>query len=268
MFSEFPGLPFFSHLQYFDPAAGRRLRRAPAGGAEKQDADDMDQLTEGIRVLSVEDKRPADMTPFEFNAAEQQSDPTVLRLVERLADRDSKEYSSGEWLKKEDLLYHVDILGYGRRRIQLYVPEMLQHELMHLMHHTLNSGHRSRGLYEDLRERFYWNGMKSACDQFVLRCERCNSTKPVPKTTVATGEAPETPDEPFKVLHLDYKVGLPRSGGYTGILVVVCALACRLVLALRLFFSLQSSWTWQGLASFCDCKYLFRPCALCQDPSS
>ena len=40
---------------------------------------------------------------------------------------------------------------------------------MHHSHHTLNSGHRSKNLYYDLATRYYWSGMHTACDKFVLR---------------------------------------------------------------------------------------------------
>ena len=65
--------------------------------------------------------------------------------------------------------------------------------------------------------------MERECHQFVGACQICGGTRSQ-GTIGADPRASPTPDAPFQVIHVDHKGALPRSNGYTHVLVVVCAL--------------------------------------------
>jgi hypothetical protein len=207
------------------PRPAERAVRASA--LEGVVAAEIFEVDAGADELTEEEEVPwhgQKPSPYQFGAEEQEADPACSALLEALADADSPASQTGEWAVRRGLLFRRDVSVGGAIRLRLYVPASHQHALMHHSHHTLNSGHRSKNLYYDLATRYYWSGMHTACDKFVLRCKRCRELQPAPQTRVHPGDVMAEPERPFQVLHVDYKTALPTSGGYRHILVVVCKL--------------------------------------------
>ena len=78
-------------------------------------------------------------------------------------------------------------------------------------------------MHELMRVDYYWSGMEEECHAFAQACFKCGGVRSQPTFDVPMGKAP-TPSRPFEVIHVDHKSGLPLSGGYAHVLVVVCAL--------------------------------------------
>ena len=199
---------------------------------EEADRDEADSL-EGVaepRPHATQDHEPGDdgeagsHSPYAITVEQQDADPEIMKIKERISKGDeSTRRRMEDWVLEGQLLRKREIGGIGDERRRLYVPAGQRNELMHHSHHTMNSGHMSRNLFYDLSRDYYWPNMQAECNKFVLRCRRCQQLQPVARTRVFPGEVPE-PSTPFHTLHIDYKVGLPVSGGYKHVLVVVCAL--------------------------------------------
>ena len=78
-------------------------------------------------------------------------------------------------------------------------------------------------LFESVSEYYWWPEINRDCHDYANACTLCGGVR-----SRSLAKAPivpiATPSRPFSVVHVDHKGPLPRSGEYTNILVVVCAL--------------------------------------------
>lgn len=125
------------------------------------------------------------------------------------------------WLMKGDRLWRISTSLEGEPQDKLAVPTQSRGALIRRFHHLCHRGHDP--LYETIQEHYYWPSMQSDCADFTQACSICGELRSHARAR-APVEAVPTPSRPFNVIHVDHKGPLPRSGKYTNILVVVCAL--------------------------------------------
>ncbi|WVZ97782.1 hypothetical protein U9M48_043294, partial [Paspalum notatum var. saurae] len=90
-------------------------------------------------------------------------------------------------------------------------------------HDTAYSIHPgSTNMYHDLKERFWWYGMKSAVAEYVAVCDTCQRVKAEHQTPAGLLQPLKIPEWKWEEISMDFIVGLPRTQkGYNSIWVVV-----------------------------------------------
>lgn len=113
-------------------------------------------------------------------------------------------------------------LWYGKR---LCVPSdvELKQELMREAHETPYSIHPgSTKMYKDLKEQFWWNGIKKDVVEFVSRCLTCQLVKAEYQRPSGLLQSLEVPEWKWEHIAMDFVCGLPKtSKGYDSIWVIV-----------------------------------------------
>ena len=176
-----------------------------------------------LRLEPASEPQAPDESPYMITREQQLADPTLNKLLRQLEQQEEVRDGGAVMVKRHEMLYERNAGILGEPKYRLYVPESQRYELMHNFHYTLLGGHRPSTLYSDLCTWYYWRGMKEDCEEFVKHCQHCQERVAAKATKVTPGEVP-MPSRPFETIHVDFKVGLPRSGGYTDILVCVDAL--------------------------------------------
>ncbi|WVZ58301.1 hypothetical protein U9M48_008584 [Paspalum notatum var. saurae] len=90
-------------------------------------------------------------------------------------------------------------------------------------HDTVYSIHPgSTKMYYDLKERFWWYGMKRAVAEYVAVCDTCQRVKTEYQRPTGLLQPLKIPEWKWKEISMDFIVGLPRTQkGYNSIWVVV-----------------------------------------------
>lgn len=162
--------------------------------------------------------------PYEVTRARQLCDPSLAFIVRKLegsassADKASLERA---WTMKGGLLCRLGVGSDGEVTHRIAVPQPDRGPLMRRFHHACHRGHEP--LWHALSMDYYWPRMEQDCRAFTLACSVCGSVR---SRTLQSAEVVPvaSPSRPFEVIHIDHKGPLPKSGPYTSILVVVCAL--------------------------------------------
>ncbi|WVZ84458.1 hypothetical protein U9M48_031488 [Paspalum notatum var. saurae] len=77
-------------------------------------------------------------------------------------------------------------------------------------------------MYHDLKERFWWYGMKRAVAEYVAVCDTCQRVKAEHQRPVGLLQPLKIPEWKWEEISMDFIVGLPRTQkGYNSIWVVV-----------------------------------------------
>ncbi|WVZ71235.1 hypothetical protein U9M48_019847 [Paspalum notatum var. saurae] len=77
-------------------------------------------------------------------------------------------------------------------------------------------------MYHDLKERFWWHGMKRAVAEYVVVCDTCQRVKAEHQRPAGLLQPLKIPEWKWKKISMDFIVGLPRTPkGYNSIWVVV-----------------------------------------------
>jgi len=98
----------------------------------------------------------------------------------------------------------------------------LQTKLITAVHASAVGGHSGVAVtYRRLKQLFAWTGMKSAVQSFVSACVICQQAKPDRTKLPGLLQPLPVPDHAWSVISMDFIEGLPSSGGFTCILVVV-----------------------------------------------
>ena len=121
---------------------------------------------------------------------------------------------------------HRRVVKDGEAGLTIVAPQHMRGAILARYHFSLIDGGSHGGgqtLYDQVRLHYFWPGMEKECHTFVSACETCGQTRSQSTIAVPQAMAP-TPGRPFEVIHVDHKGALPLSGGFTYVLVVVCAL--------------------------------------------
>ncbi|KAH0655152.1 hypothetical protein KY285_030034 [Solanum tuberosum] len=131
----------------------------------------------------------------------QDSDPILLELKGAVHNQRVEVFSQG---------------GDGVLRYQgrLCVPDMGE-----LRQHILTEAHNSRysihpgatKMYRDLREVYWWNGMKRDIANFVAKCPNCQQVKVEHQKPGGMTQEIDIPTLKWEVINMDFITGLPRT---------------------------------------------------------
>lgn len=90
------------------------------------------------------------------------------------------------------------------------------------MHSSAIGGHSGISVtYRRLNQLFAWSGMKAAVHSFVTAYDVCQRAKPDRSKLPSPLQPLLVPNKAWFVISMDFIEGLPSSGGFTCILVVV-----------------------------------------------
>jgi hypothetical protein len=107
-------------------------------------------------------------------------------------------------------------------RIWLSKTSSLQPKLMAAFHNSAVGCHSGiPATYHKMKQYFYWPGMKAAIQSFVKQCPVCHQAKPDRARYPGLLQPLPVLDTAWEVVSMDFVEGLPRSGHYNCILVVV-----------------------------------------------
>ena len=102
----------------------------------------------------------------------------------------------------------------------------VRHKILLAIHTSALGGHSGYGVtYRRVCSLFAWPGMKTHVRQFVDECSICKQAKPEWVRYLGLLEPLPVPPHVWHTMTMDFVEGLPRSSGYTSILVVVDKLA-------------------------------------------
>lgn len=107
-------------------------------------------------------------------------------------------------------------------RIWIGANTDLQHKLLQATHSSALGGHSGFPVtYSRLKQMFEWRAMKSATRDFVQYCITCQQAKPDRAKLPGLLQPLPVPAAAWQTISLDFVEGLPRSGHFNCILVVV-----------------------------------------------
>ncbi|XP_075515917.1 uncharacterized protein LOC142550728 [Primulina tabacum] len=131
----------------------------------------------------------------------QDRDPELKKLKEQV--------ESG---KSQDL--QIDDKGVLWMKERLCVPDSdnLRQKILSEAHKSKFSVHPgSTKMYRDLKENFWWNGMKRDVAEFVSRCQICQHVKAEHQRPGGLLQPLEIPEWKWEHISMDFVVGLPKS---------------------------------------------------------
>ena len=113
-------------------------------------------------------------------------------------------------------------LWFGKR---LCVPEdkALREAILREAHESAYSIHpRSTKMYLDLKEKYWWYGLKRDVAEYVALCDTCQRVKAEHQRPVGLLQPMKIPEWKWEEVGMDFIVGLPRTQrGYDSIWVIV-----------------------------------------------
>jgi hypothetical protein len=175
------------------------------------------------RVADALSRRPhPDMESFAMSRAQPawimaildayQQDSTAKQLLQRLA------ISGGS----EDRFSLKDGIIRKNNRIWLPPGSALQQQLIEAFHASPIGGHSGIPVtLRRLKQLFSWKGMAKSVHEFVRQCVVCQQAKPDRAKYPGLLQPLPVPDAAWQVISMDFIEGLPKSGRYNCILVVV-----------------------------------------------
>ncbi|WVZ98196.1 hypothetical protein U9M48_043665 [Paspalum notatum var. saurae] len=108
---------------------------------------------------------------------------------------------------------------------RIYVPDVdsIRKLILREAHDTAYSIHPgSTKMYYDLKERFWWYGMKRAVAEYVAVCDTCRRVKAEHQRPAGLLQPLKIPEWKWEEISMDFIVGLPRTQkGYNSIWEVV-----------------------------------------------
>ena len=173
----------------------------------KELAKDVHRLARlGVRLMSISDggvtvQNGAESSLVVEVKEKQDSDPILLELKGAVHNQRVEVFSQG---------------GDGVLRYQgrLCVPDVGE-----LRQHILAEAHNSRyfihpgatKMYRDLREVYWWNGMKRDIADFVAKCPNCQQVKVEHQKPGGMTQEIDIPTWKWEVINMDFITGLPRT---------------------------------------------------------
>ncbi|WVZ97159.1 hypothetical protein U9M48_042714 [Paspalum notatum var. saurae] len=121
--------------------------------------------------------------------------------------------------------FHEDEQGTVWYKNRICVPDVdsIKKLILSEAHDTAYSIHPgSTKMYHDLKERFWWYGMKRVVAEYVAVCDTCQRVKAEHQRPAGLLQPLKIPEWKWEEISMDFIVGLPRTQkGYNSIWVVV-----------------------------------------------
>lgn len=109
-----------------------------------------------------------------------------------------------------------------RGRVWIGEDSTTQQHLIRALHASAAGGHSGfHATYNRVKCLFAWRGMKQQVKTMVRECMVCQQAKTERVSPAGLLQPLPIPQKPWSVVSLDFIEGLPRSGGYDTVLVVV-----------------------------------------------
>ena len=150
---------------------------------------------------------------------EQKKDKELNEIREELEKQNPS--SSGYWLDQQNAIYKLDQNFQCNETARICIPLSKITDVLKLCHDENCHPGISRS-YHDLKSQVFWPNMLKDLQRHVNRCEICIKAKLSNNNQVRGGHL-RLPPGPGHTLAVDILGGLPKSGRYNQILVVVCA---------------------------------------------
>ena len=107
-------------------------------------------------------------------------------------------------------------------RVWVGSHEETQLQIIRALHASAAGGHSGfHATYNRVKRLFAWKGSKQQLKTFVQQCLVCQRAKTERSSPAGLLQPLPIPQRPWAVISLDFIEGLPKSGGYNAILVVV-----------------------------------------------
>ena len=140
------------------------------------------------------------------------TDPKAQQLLAQLAIHSPDD--SGFSLH-QNLIRHKEKVWIGDN-------SALQTKLIAAFHSSAIGGHSgTKATYHRLKNLFAWKGMKQDVDNFIKQCSICQQAKHINALPAGLLAPLPIPDGAWEQISMDFIEGLPKSDGYSSILVVV-----------------------------------------------
>src|SRR5260370_33700066 len=141
----------------------------------------------------------------------------VRKAVEQVKRLGPKSLKKGleEWNTEEGLLLYKG---------QIYMPDNkeLRRDIVKIHHDMPAAGHPRRYKTLELVSRnYWWPSMSHFINEYVEACDNCLRPKPKLHSNHKQLKLNETPKRRWGMISMDFIMPLPKSEGYTGILVVM-----------------------------------------------
>jgi hypothetical protein len=116
---------------------------------------------------------------------------------------------------------HNGVLRY-KNRVWIGQDNNLHLQIITAMHSSALGGYSGFPVtYSRLKKYFHWTGMKSEVKSYVQNCQFCEQAKPERVRYPGLLQPLPVPDSAWEIVSLDFVEGLPKSGYFNCILVVV-----------------------------------------------
>jgi hypothetical protein len=178
-------------------------------GADNRVADALSCMSSSEQALAISSATPQWL---EAVVASYTADPRAQELVTKLS-------------LQADVVPHFTLVnGVLRFKNRIWVGNdpSLQKQLLAEMHNSPLGGHSGVPVtYSRLKHYFHWPGMKVAIKHFIQTCSIFQQAKPERVRYPGSLQPLPVPDSAGAMVSLDFVEGLPRSGRFNCILVVV-----------------------------------------------
>ena len=140
------------------------------------------------------------------------TDPRAQKLLTQLA------------IQSPDMAGYSLDNGIIRYKNKLWIAQnsALQTKIIAAFHSSAIGGHSStKATYQRLKTHFAWKGMKMAVEDFVKQCSVCQQAKHTNHSPPGLLQPLPIPEGVWMDISMDFIEGLPKSNGYSVIMVVV-----------------------------------------------
>ncbi|WVZ62884.1 LOW QUALITY PROTEIN: hypothetical protein U9M48_012576 [Paspalum notatum var. saurae] len=155
-----------------------------------------------------------------------EAEPTLEQEIRNHQETDEKIQEIREQIKLGKVPhFREDEQGTVWYKNRICVPDVdsIKKLILSEAHDTAYSIHPgSTKMYHDLKERFWWYGMKRAVVEYVAVCDTCQRVKAEHQRPAGLLQPLKIPEWKWEEISMDFIVGLPRTRkGYNSIWVVV-----------------------------------------------
>jgi hypothetical protein len=141
--------------------------------------------------------------------------PTLMEEIQEAQKSDEEIQKIKELIQQgKDKSFHKDEQGTMWFKKRICVPDQnnLRQQILKEAHESAYSIHpRGTKMYQDLRETFWWPGMKNYIAYYVACCDICNKVKAEHQKPAGLLQPLPVPQWKWDDICMDFIVGLPKS---------------------------------------------------------